>query len=404
MVLKMYYSILMFLVLAVTTMAQVDLGTIQKGTRAKISVDLAPFKTIPSGAPAAFRATLQNDLVRSGYVSLGRPGEAAYALSGACSAGGGGLQADVYLQQVVSGQSSLSQRFTAGANEAQRLAHQVSDAIIKALTGQNGMAACRMVVVGVNGPVKELYLCDSDGGNLRQLTSDRTISMAPAWSPRGDKILYTSFLKGFADLYLIHIGNGQRERIANFSGLNMAGDIGPDGQDVVMVLSRDGNPELYIMDLAARKPIRLTSTRSGEASPSWSPDGARIVYAADPGGPGSPQLFVMGRSGSARQITVVGSENVSPDWGADGRIAYASRRQGHYVLMVYDPATNAHTPVSTDFADYEDPSWAPDGRHIVCARKERGKNSEIYILDIYGESPIRLALNGGNWRSPACSP
>jgi len=44
---------------------------------------------------------------------------------------------------------------------------------------------------------------------------------------------------------------------------------------------------------------------------------------------------------------------------------------------------------------YEHPSWAADGRHVVCSN-----GGALYILDTLGDPAVRLLNVAGNWMSP----
>ena len=57
----------------------------------------------------------------------------------------------------------------------------------------------------------------------------------------------------------------------------------------------------------------------------------------------------------------------------------------------------------TGGADYQEPSWAPDARHIVCARSVN-YHSELYVLDTLGDPEVRLTTLQGDWYAPAWSP
>jgi TolB protein len=171
-----------------------------------------------------------------------------------------------------------------------------------------------------------------------------------------------------------------------------------------MTLSRDGNPEIYSMDLNARQPRRLTNTPMvTEASPSWSPDGSQIAYVSDRSG--SPQVYVMGRSGGeGRRVSFTGNENVSPDWSPDGRIVCSSRRSGRYQIAIIDLAARSEVQITQGGVDHEYPSWARDGRHIVFTRTE-GYASNVYRLDTVDPEakPIRLTRLAGDWYAPSWS-
>ncbi len=374
-----------------------------KGAGAKSSMSIAGFTADASAGAQLFLKTLQADLNRSGYLSLSGAAGAEFALMGSCEESASSLTAKCDVYATANRKNYLSQSFRAQSSGARRLAHEVSDAIIEALTGQKGMASAKLVMVGRRTGQKELYVCDADGQNLVQLTHDKNISLAPKWGPDGQSIVYTSYLQKFPDVYLIDVASGNRRKLAGYPGLNTGGAVSPNGRDIALILSKDGNPDLYIKRMDGDEPVRVTATpRLAEASPSWSPDGSQIVFVSDRSG--TPQLYVVSRNGGkAVPITSRGLENVAPDWGPNGLITYASRVGGRYQVCVLDPKTLNGRQVTMDGADYEDPSWAPDGRHIACSRTQ-GYRSQIYLLDTLGDAPIGLVAISGDWYSPSWSP
>ena len=377
--------------------------TLTKHVGSKTLIDWTGFQASGGGSASTFVQTLKQDLKRSGWFAEAAAGRGELTLTGGCRATGGKLRADCQVIEQLTRQPRFNKGFAAAEGEARRFAHQVSDALVKALTGQPGMASARVAMVGTRSGKKEMYLADSDGGGLVQVTHDKTVSVAPKWGPN-NQIVYTSFLKGYPDVYLINVLTGNRERISSFSGLNTGADISPDGRDIVLVLSKDGNPEIYTKNLGSGRLTRVTKTGDAtEASPSWSPDGSKIAYVSD--GSGRPQIYVVSRSsGRPKRMTMRGTENVSPDWGANGKIAFCSRMEGRYQIAVLDPASQEIKVIPTpDGADYEDPSWAPDGRHIACTRTA-GYRAQVYILDTMGDPPIALTDYAGDWYSPSWSP
>lgn len=375
---------------------------VSKSGGTKTSLDLSGYTASGAGG-FVFQKTLNADLARCGWFTLTRP--ASYVVTGACHDNNGSLSASCQVMNVLKNTVALNKTYTDTPANARRLAHRVADDIIMATKGFRGICSGQIVMVGNATGNKELYLCDADGGNLRQLTRDKSISLSPQWSPDGSRIVYTSFLKNnYADIYMIDTRTGGRSVVARYPGINMAGAVSPTGAEMLMVLSRDGNPEVYTKNFSSGQLTRLTRTqRAGEASPTWSPDGSRIAYVSDLAGAGSPQIYVMDRSGNSRRLTSRGKENVDPDWGANNLIAYSSRRGGLYGIYLMNPASMEERLVSPADANYKDPAWAPDGRHLVCAKQE-GSSSRIYLLDTMGDPPVCLTPNGGSWFSPAwCS-
>ena len=137
---------------------------------------------------------------------------------------------------------------------------------------------------------EEGSLCGGfDGSNVRQLTHDNTISVHPSLSPDGRRIAYTGYQSGYADVYVIDLASGARNRIVNFPGTNSGAAFSPDGSGLALTISKDGNPELYTVSASGGGARRLTRTRGVESGPTWSPEGDEIIYSSDEGG--SPQLY-----------------------------------------------------------------------------------------------------------------
>ncbi|NKB25094.1 MAG: hypothetical protein GKR87_12105 [Kiritimatiellae bacterium] len=373
-----------------------------KAVADKVSIDLSGVKT-SAGSGEVFRKTLASDLVRSGWFSKAKKGKGTVTLLGTAENRGGALRAEVRVYGSRSQELFLSQVYKGEGTKARLLAHKAADDIVKAIKGVKGIASTHIIMVGTRTQKKELYVCDADGHHLIQLTKDRSVSVKPRWGPKGQKVTYTSYLKGYPDIYLVDIPSGSRTRLSSEPGLNSGAAISPNGKEVALVLSKDGNPELYIKHLASKRLTRITRTkRAAEASPSWSPEGQKMVYVSDQSG--KPQLYVVSRNrGRPQRLTSRGVENVAPDWGKKGWIAYACRVGGRYQICIINPNTREIKQITQGNVDFEDPSWAPDGRHIVCSRTEHYRSS-VYILDTLGDSPIRLFSHVGDWFSPAWSP
>lgn len=390
-----------FCALMVSRASDAQITITDSGQVNKYSLSLEGLKADRSAETGRALAMLEKDLVYSGWFRVEK-GATSVSVSGTLARSGGGVS--------LTGQ--LVWRAGAGSKQAplnfvdkdpEQLAHRVSDAITLAITGKPGIASSQILFLGTRSGKKEVYRCNPHGGAASQLTADKSISVSANWLPGRKGFVYTSFRKEAPSIYYVDLVTNKRRQLTRFPGLNVAGDISPDGREMLMTLSKDGNPEIYVMDLRTLKERRLTKTpRANEASPTWSPDGRQIAFVSD--SRGSPQIYVMNRDGSGRQLlTREGRENVSPDWGPDGRIAYSSRRFGRYHIFVIDPRTGVATQLTKSDVDHEDPSWARDGRHIVYCRTQAYR-ANLYVLDTGGDPQVRLTKLDGDWYAPACSP
>lgn len=373
-----------------------------QGTSSKYTLEMSTFTAAGDNSAQWFHRTLENDLYKCGYFARASAGQGMIVLSGSV-AGGGSVSAKCYVQGRADQRTYLSKGYTADASLAVRLAHQAADEIIKAVTGRDGMCGAQMALVGNASGHKELYIVDWDGGGLRQVTRDGSISLDPKWAPGGRKLIYTSYVRGSASLFTIDLASGERRQLVRAGGIVTGGAFSPDGSRIALIMSKDGNPELYVMSASGSGLTRLTRTPGAdEASPTWSPEGSKICYVSGP--PGVPQLYVISASGGEPQrLSSSGRMNESPDWGPNNQIVYQSQFGGHYQIFVIDPSTRAASQISSDGGAYEDPSWAPDGRHVVCT-KVTGYQKGVCILDTQGDPPITLTTQRGDWSQPAFAP
>ena len=369
---------------------------VRKSGKGPIGLSLERLVSDGSAEGQLFMKVLRADLLRSGYFEE-RSGTASVMLAGRVQRGQE-LRAEVQAVQVADRRRLLGRAFSGPTSATRALAHRVADAVVLAATGMPGMASARLALVGNRSGHKELYVCDVDGANVRQVTKDRSIVVAPAWMPDGQQVLYTSYKGGYPNVYQ----TGRRGALARFGGLNASAAVSPDGGSMALILSKDGNPELYVQDLGRGGLRRISSTRrANEASPCWSPDGSELAYVSDSAG--RPHVYVVSLKGGApRRISRSGTENVAPDWGRNGELVYCSRQGGRYRIVVANPRSGVSRVLPLDGADYEDPSWTPDGRHVVVSRSVNYR-STIYLLDTQEARSIPLLKGSGDWFSPACT-
>jgi len=369
--------------------------TVRKSGANKAAVSLTALKA-DGVYGRLFVQTLQNDLKLSGWFEVlpsGRSGS--ITVQGVVTDAGGGVQSN--LRVTWPGKAFNWARNSAGRQEVRNQAHKLADEMVRLIAGEVGIASTKIVFVNRRGANNaDIYMCDADGGSMMQLTRDNTAAVGPRWAPNGRDIFYTNFVKGYPTICrLINLGRSRR-MLAPFKGLNTGAAVSPDGGRIALILSYQGNPELYIMEVASGRLSRMTKTAHGvEASPCWSPDGRSIVYVSDVSR--RPNLYLVDvASRQSRRLTFRNTENVNPDWSAKGGIVYATKGGGGWQIAVMDPARgeSSMTYVTKD-GGYEHPSWAANGRHIVCNRA-----STLYILDTMGDPSVRLINIAGNWMSP----
>lgn len=320
-----------------------------------------------------------------------------------CEARGKSLASSCRLYAVNGGRSLFAQGYTGEVNNAVPLAHKMANDIIKAVTGEVGLCGSAIAFVADMTGRKQIYTMELGGTSYRQLTSGKDISLFPAWTPDKRSLVFTSYVRGFPEIFMMDISSRNVRPLASFPGLNAFGDVSPDGRDMLLALSKSGNPEIYRMNLSSGSLTRLTRTACVEASPCWSPNGSRIAFVSD--ATGSPQIYTMDSWGKTapKRVTTRGSYNTKPAWSPEGDlIAYCARDGGVFEIRLVNLKTGEIGALPRTGND-EDPSWAPDSRHIVYSSERRHKR-DLYIMDVYEQAPTQITHGKGNFSSPAWSP
>ena len=323
----------------------------------------------------------------------------------------GRLKVEFRLWDVFAGEQMLGTQYMTTPANWRRIAHIISDAIYKRLTGEEGYFDTRVVYVAESGPgnrrVKRLAIMDQDGAGHRLLTDGSYLVLTPRFSPTRQEITYLSYFREQPRVYLYNIDTGKQEVLGDFPGMSYAPRFSPDGDRVIMSLARDGNSDIFAMDLRTRQIRQLTDHAAIDTSPCYSPDGQKVVFNSDRGG--TQQLYVMDAAGgNPQRISFGEGRYATPVWSPRGDlIAFTKIHRGRFFIGVIRPDGSGERILTESFLD-EGPTWAPNGRVIMFFRQQPGGESQsgrirLWSVDLtgYNEREIITPTDGSD---PAWSP
>lgn len=302
------------------------------------------------------------------------------------------LVAEVRLWDLASGEIAYSRRLQAPANLAATMAHTLANELLRLFTGRPGPFLSRIAFVSDRTGAKEVWVMRWDGSDAQQLTSYRSIAMAPAWSPDGQWLAFTSFLRGQPQLFVLRPTEGYLKPLSTLPGVNTSPTFSPDGRRVAFAAGDDGNTDIYVVDVEGGTPVRLTSSRAIETQPSWSPNGRQIAFTSTASG--RPQIHLMDAEGTnVRQLTFDAFADEAA-WAPDGvRLAYTTLVDGRFQIAVLDMRTGTRTVVPGPGSN-ESPCWSPDGTMLAFVSNRSGRQ-HIFITDAGGQ-PRQLTREGNN--------
>jgi len=163
---------------------------------------------------------------------------------------------------------------------------------------------------------------------------------------------------------------GRTMRLNTDEGTWISVDVSPDGRTVVFDLLGD----LYTVPITGGAATRITSGLAFDATPRYSPDGAKILFVSDRSG-GESLWTLDVATGDTTQITEGdGGSWVSPEWMPDGQYVVASKadtRLGPVKLWIGHVQGGAGVQLHKEPANLKTVGAAPspDGRYIWYARR-----------------------------------
>lgn len=269
--------------------------------------------------------------------------------------------------------------------------------------------------------LSEIVRTRTDGGGSETLTAgpaDRT----PRFSPDGGRLAYVSLTDGFWQIRVLSLATRRRRELA--IGSRPIGTIAwsPDGGRIAY-LREDGDREesgvdarvrVWIVDVASGADREPSATSfPGTALPldaplSWTPDGAALVFAADPdataadGGAGSEILELPAAGGAIRRVTSRPGPDEDPVVSPDGRtLAFIAGEPGsassrRLTLLERLGGGGQRPLLDRSSLRPRRPAWPPDGRSVLVLVEEAGRE-RLLRVDLDGTArPLAEGLGTGS--------
>lgn len=255
-----------------------------------------------------------------------------------------------------------------------------ADDLILAVTGKPGLATSRIVFVSDKTGTKQVYLCDSNGQDLQQVTHHTHGCVSPTLSMDGTTIAYTSYGSGFPIVQVLDLGQGWERTVTDTPGSSFGASFAPDGERLAIVMSFLGNPEIFVTDLNANSAACISDSTGAPSSPAWHPDGQQVIFADDRGD--GPRLYVteVPKSNEAEAKLIRWRTGYSfcadPEFSPSAdSVAFTARVGGELAVVIKGWPRGASRVIQKGGAAH--PSWSPNGQYLCYSQ-----NGTLYVHNL----------------------
>ena len=210
----------------------------------------------------------------------------------------------------------------------------------------------------------DIFLADTSGNIVKQLTNTPGYDAEATLSPKGDKMVFTSMRNGDLDLYTMDLDGNNVKQVTDLPGYDGGAWFSPDGSKILWRASRP-RTEAEIKDYNELLAQGLVA-------------------------PTSMEVWIANADGSdAKQITNLGKANWAPNFMPDGKhVIFCSNHEYErgfpFNMYITDIDGNGLDKVSRDNGFDAFPMFSPNGKKIVFASNRNNggtHDTNLFIAD-----------------------
>lgn len=304
----------------------------------------------------------------------------------------GEIELKVRLWDILDERQLFGKFYTSPFKSWRKMGHKIANEIYMSLTGESsGHFDSRITYVAESGKARErkrrIAIMSFDGSQRMYLTDGKNNALTPIFSrDNEDEVIYMEYKERIPFLYKMNIKDFNSVKIGDFNEMTFSPNYNPNGgHDLLLSAVNYGITNIYRVNMLNNRSEKLTFTKDIDTTPSYSPDGKKVVFSSDRSG--VQKLYVMNRDGTrTKKVTHGRGDYAKPAWSPDGRlIAFIRSSKGRFSVGVITPNGENERIMVSDYM-IDGVKWSPNGRYLIYSKQGSafGRNSipQIYILDI----------------------
>ena len=197
------------------------------------------------------------------------------------------------------------------------------------------------------------------------------------------------------EIWYLRDGTRVPVRLTDDAAVDTHPALSPDGSSVAFVSERTGSKDIFVIGVDGRGLRQVTAGPAADDSPSWSPDGGRLVFSGTGDDPAGDLYTVPSGGGTPTRLTTDPGADTQPAWAPTGaRIAFTTTRfdpAGDVVVMA--ETGGAVTRAVPEPGDSSEPAWSPDGARLAFTTRQADPLGDVEQV-AGGQVSVISALSG----------
>ncbi len=234
------------------------------------------------------------------------------------------------------------------------------------------------------GPIGDVWVMPSTGGQPRQLTFDDHFGGTPVWTPDGRFIVFSSLRAGSRTLWKVAASGGSPEPVLVSAGEDTDPELSRDGTKLIYTNTRNS----FILTLwnpVTHQTRELMEARYDITDPSFSPQADKISFFVVEND-GDIQVHTINlEGGNSIQVTrAKGERNIHPRWSPDGLWLYFYQIRPTFSFRKISVSGGQSSEIAAGWAwgTHSAAEVDPQGKLIAYVRQEKDRPPVTMIREI----------------------
>ncbi|XMB66055.1 DUF5050 domain-containing protein [Mycoplasmatota bacterium zrk1] len=247
---------------------------------------------------------------------------------------------------------------------------------------------------------RNIYTVNIDGSNLTKLTDNDVNNVVPSWSPDGEKILYSSFVDRIEQLFTMDVDGSNKQQLTYGGTSKRAASWSHDGNYIAYASTKDYIRSIYLINSDGTDEKQITPGLANDFWPAWSLDDEYVIFTSFNETQDTYRVKIPDKKDFKIPTPELVASNCSrAEYSPDGsKLAFSTLYNGYWNIAIMDADGSNKRILTNNKHDEWVPTWTNGGKNLIFSREYTRKASIVLInIETLEEKNITMG-EAQEWR------